>query len=289
MHLGTARTALLAWLRARSQGGAFLLRLEDLDGPRMKPGAAEALMGDLRWLGLDWDEGPDRGGPQGPYEQSRRLDRYQAAFDGLKAQGVLFPCSCSRRELDGIASAPHGDESLYPGLCRRGPLHPERPQAWRFAMPQAEAVDDRFQGLQAPLRDDFVVRRADGAFSYQLACAVDDLAMGVTEVLRGDDLLASAARQQALFRAWGRTPPAWLHVPLLLGADGSRLAKRHGATAVAQWRAAGWKAEALVGLLAQTLGLAPVGAKVMPTDLVAGFEVGKLDREAWRFQGPWPD
>ena len=162
IHLGTARTALVAWLRARSQGGILVLRMEDLDGPRVRPGAAEALLEDLRWLGLDWDEGPDVGGPCGPYTQSERRDHYERAFARLQSAGQLFPCTCSRKEIAEIASAPHGEEALYPGTCHRGPTHPDRAPAWRFRQRGAAAFVDllagpspagaRRRGLRGPTR-----------------------------------------------------------------------------------------------------------------------------------------
>lgn len=215
LHLGTARAALVAWQRARDAKGRFLMRIEDIDGPRVLPGAQEALLEDLRWLGIDWDSEP--------WVQSQRLEAYQAAVEALKAKDLLYPCTCTRKEIAGIASAPHGEDGPpYTGACRQGPSHPGRPAAWRFKM--AEAADD------------FVVQRADGVFAYQLACAVDDAAMGVTEVVRGEDLRSSAKRQAALLAALGAPAPAYWHVPLVLGPDGERLAKRNGAKAIADYR-----------------------------------------------------
>jgi glutamyl-tRNA synthetase len=230
LHLGTVRAACVAWRRARQAQGLFVLRIEDIDGPRVVAGAQEALLRDLQWLRLSWDEGPDTGGPHGPYVQSQRLDHYQRALDQLKAQGLAYPCTCSRRELAAVASAPHDEDGPpYTGACRQGPTHPERPAAWRFKM--------------ADPADDFVLQRADGVFAYQLACAVDDGAMGITEVVRGEDLRSSAPRQAALLRALGLPVPDYWHVPLLLGLDGQRLAKRNGAKAVAQLREEGLSAE----------------------------------------------
>ena len=226
LHLGTARAALLAWQRARQAGGRFVLRIEDIDSPRVVAGSQAALLQDLRWLGLDWDEGPDVGGPHGPYVQSQCLDRYQAALDRLKAAGLAYPCTCSRKEIAGIASAPHGEDGPpYTGACRQGPSHPERPAAWRFKM--------------ADPADDFVLQRADGVFAYQLACAVDDAATGITEVVRAEDLRSSAGRQSALLQALGLPVPAYWHLPLLLGPDGQRLAKRNGAKPIAAYREEG--------------------------------------------------
>jgi glutamyl-tRNA synthetase len=234
LHLGTARTALLAWQRARWAGGKFILRIEDLDSPRVVVGAEADLLRDLSWLGLDWDEGPDVGGPFGPYVQSQRLGSYQDALDALKAKGLVYPCTCTRKEIAGIASAPHGNEGpAYPGLCREKPCHPGRPAAWRFNVGNDPAGD-------------FVVQRADGVFSYQLACAVDDAAMGITEVVRGEDLKGSESWQRALLEALGHVPPKYLHTPLMLGPDGQRLSKRHGSIAIAELREAGRTPESLV-------------------------------------------
>jgi glutamyl-tRNA synthetase len=218
LHLGTARAALVAWQRARRAAGVMVLRLEDLDAPRVVPGSAESLLEDLQWLGLDWDEGP--------YVQSQRLTLYQDALERLKLLGLAYPCTCSRKEIAGVASAPHGDEGPpYTGACRQGPSHPGRPAAWRFKM--------------ADFADDFVLQRADGIFAYQLACAVDDGLMGITEVVRGEDLRSSAPRQAALLAALGYPAPAYVHVPLLLGADGQRLAKRNGAPPIRELRDSG--------------------------------------------------
>lgn len=243
LHLGTARTALIAWKRARAAGGRFLLRFEDLDAPRVVAGAEAAMIEDLRWLGLDWDGAPLR--------QSGRLALYQAALDSLKASGRAYPCTCSRKEIEASASAPHGDEGpAYPGSCRAGVTHPGRAPSWRFRMDAPEPFADGVCGSQTGLQDDFVLQRADGVFSYQLACAVDDAAQGVTEAVRADDLLGSASRQQALHKALGQASPAWYHVPLLLGSDGQRLSKRHGSVSVAAYREAGWTAQRLRDLLA---------------------------------------
>jgi glutamyl-tRNA synthetase len=292
LHLGSARTALVAWLRARALGGAFVLRVEDLDAPRVVAGAEAAMRADLRWLGLDWDEGPDVGGPHAPYGQSARTHRYADALTRLRAAGLVYPCTCTRREIAAIASAPHGlDEEgpRYPGTCRSGPTHPERPASFRFRMPEpAPGFVDALGGAFAPGAlggGDFVVARSDGTFSYQLAVVVDDLAMGITEVVRGDDLRSSVPRQLALAEALGGTPPAWLHVPLVLAADGQRLGKRHGSTSLAALREAGHTPAAIIGRLAQTLGLAAPGEALLPEALVSRFDLAKLPREATRLPG----
>jgi glutamyl-tRNA synthetase len=282
IHLGTARTALVAWLAARARGGALVLRVEDLDAPRVRPGALERMLDDLRWLGLDWDEGPDVGGPLGPYVQSQRLARYDEAISTLEARGHLFRCTCSRKEIESVASAPHGEDGpLYPGTCRRAPSHPERPAALRFRLERTEGFVDAVRGpIPAGLgAGDFVVRRADGVYAYQLAVVVDDLAMRITEVVRGDDLLGSTPRQIALARALGAEPPAYAHVPLVLGPDGQRLAKRHGGATIADQREAGASPERLIGRLARSLGLRHDDRPVQALELVEGFSLASLARE----------
>lgn len=277
IHLGTARTALVAWLAARAAGGAFVLRVEDLDAPRVKVGALEAMLDDLRWLGLDWDEGPDVGGPHAPYAQSERRDRYDAAIETLARSGRVFPCTCSRKEIESVASAPHGEEAVYPGTCRAGPTHPERAAALRFRFDHTDARRflDGVHGEVGPGlgAGDFVVRRADGVHSYQLAVIVDDLAMAITDVVRGDDLLSSTPRQIALIEALGGSVPRYAHVPLVLGPDGQRLAKRHGAVTVREQRERGVTREALTGRLARSLGLVDRDAPIAAADLIAGFSL----------------
>ncbi|QJC52197.1 tRNA glutamyl-Q(34) synthetase GluQRS [Paenibacillus albicereus] len=282
MHLGNARTALLAWLQIRRLGGSFLLRMEDIDGPRSRPDYAEAALRDLRWLGLDWDEGPDRGGPRGPYTQSERHALYEQALERLRGQGLLYPCYCSRAELAAVASAPHGLASegpAYPGTCRclteeeRRERALRKPPSLRFAVPPGRIVrfDDECAGPQETppgAGGDFVVRRADGIFSYQLAVAVDDAAMGITHVLRGSDLLDSTPRQLLLLEALGLAPPRYAHVPLLMGPDGKRLAKRHGGTSLQALREAGVRPERVVGLLARWSGLLERAEPVRPRELV---------------------
>jgi glutamyl-tRNA synthetase len=281
IHLGTARTALVAWLAARAAGGAFVLRVEDLDAPRVKPGALEAMLEDLRWLGLDWDEGPDVGGAFAPYTQSARCDRYDAAIETLRPRGLLFPCTCSRKEIESIASAPHaGEEAIYPGTCRGGPTHPGRAASLRFRFDRDDAkgfVD----GVHGPIASglgagDFVVRRADGVHSYQLAVVVDDLAMEITDVVRGDDLLSSTPRQIALIEALGGHTPRYAHVPLVLGPDAQRLAKRHGAVTVREQRDRGVTPESLIARLARSLGLVDRDDPIAARELVHGFSLDRI-------------
>lgn len=282
LHLGNLSSSLLAWIQARALGGRVVLRIEDLDPPRCVPGAERRIIEDLRWLGLDWDEGPDVGGPCGPYVQSERCERYREVLCELDASGHTYPCTCSRKEIASIASAPHGDDGpVYPGLCRDGPLHPERDAAVRFRMPDPPpSFVDVFAGPQEGLGPgDFVVSRKDGVYAYQLACVVDDHDERITEVLRGDDLLSSTPRQIALYRALGWEVPAFCHVPLVLGPDGERLAKRHGSISLAELRDAGWSPERVIGHLAAGAGLIDREAPVAARELVTTFDLERLRHE----------
>jgi glutamyl-tRNA synthetase len=283
VHLGVARTSLLAWLAARAASGALVMRIEDIDTPRVVPGSAAAIMEQLRWLGLDWDEGPDVGGPHAPYVQSARTNLYADAIETLRARGFVYPCTCSRKEIAQVASAPHGDLGpLYPGTCSAGRSHADRPAAQRFRMPKvAPSFVDRVHGsYTAGVSDDFVLRRADGVYSYQLAVVVDDLAMGIIEVVRGDDLLSSTPRQLALYSALGASPPAFLHVPLVLDADGRRMSKRFGSPGIPELRAAGMHPEQLVGKLAKSLGLTDTDAPLTAAELVAHYDPARLSQRS---------
>jgi glutamyl-tRNA synthetase len=242
LHLGSLFTALLAWLQARSLEGTFVVRIEDLDRARALP-VVDAQLAALKRVGIDWDEGPDVGGPHAPYLQSQRGPSYARALHALREAGLIYPCYCSRADILRAAEAPHGpgDEGpRYPGTCRE--LRQEerdrrerqgRPAAWRFRAPVGPiAFDDLVcgrvsQDVQAQVGD-FVLQRADGVIAYQLAVVVDDLAMGVTHILRGRDLLASTPRQILLYQALGAPPPGFAHVPLLVGTDGEKLSKRNG-------------------------------------------------------------
>ena len=291
LHLGNARTALLAWLDARSRGGAFIMRLEDLDRARVQPGAEARQLDDLRWLGLDWDEGPDRGGPFAPYRQSERAARYDAAIDGLLRAGRAFRCACSRADVARAASAPHDDgEPRYPGTCRDA--DPAEVIARAAAQRRAPAI--RFAGRGEPIDshdevhgevaadpmgvDDFVLRRADGTAAYQLAVVVDDAAMQVTRVVRGDDLRTSTPRQLALYRALGLGPPAFAHVPLVVTPGGERLAKRTRPASLASLRARGVAPELVVGALGASAGLVADARPVTAAGLVGGFSLAAIPR-----------
>lgn len=279
LHLGNVRSALLGWLWARASGGEFLLRVEDLDPDRCKPVFTEGLFEDLAWLGLDWD------GPV--WKQSERTALYDEALAQLAAKGRAYRCWCSRAEVARAASAPHlGEEGpIYPGTCREGGVpKPGRQPAWRFRVaPGVERFEDALHGLvtQDVEREvgDFTIRRIDGVASYQLAVVVDDALSGVTHVLRGEDLLSSTGRQLQLQRALGHAAPRYAHVPLLMQADGKRLAKREGASTVAGLRALGWSAERVIGQLAAWSGLGD-GTPVSARSLVAGFSLERVKKEA---------
>ncbi|MBW5448079.1 tRNA glutamyl-Q(34) synthetase GluQRS [Cohnella sp. CFH 77786] len=300
LHLGNAGTALLAWLQVRSRGGEIVLRMEDLDQPRCKPEWAARTLDDMRWLGLDWDEGPDAGGPCGPYEQSKRGDRYAEALDKLERAGLLYRCYCSRADLLSVGNAPHGLQSegpAYPGTCRklsegeRMAREAEKTPSLRFAMPDRPVAF--LDGMAGPMAypagagGDFVVKRADGIVGYQLAVVVDDAAMGITDVLRGWDLLDSTPRQLLLAEALGEPAPRYAHAPLVLGPDGKRLAKRHGDIAVSALRESGVKPEAIVGLLGWLYGLLGKSEPVPASALISSFHTARIPRGSVQLPGDW--
>ncbi len=268
MHLGHARTALVAWLRARTQKGAIVMRIEDLDLPRVRKGSEASILHDHEWLGLDWDEGP--------VNQSERFDRYEAVLRNLEPH--TFACTCTRKELQ-AGAAPHGAPNAYPGTCRKGPTHPERDAATRFRVEGPLGFTDLLHGSLEFPRSDFVVKRSDELYAYQLAVVVDDHDMDITEVVRGDDLLASTVLQISLYNALGWSVPTWLHVPLVLGADGQRLAKRHGAIGIGAYRDAGWSRERVLGLLSQSLGLSDDDAPTDLDTLRARFSLDAISRD----------
>jgi glutamyl-tRNA synthetase len=265
LHLGHARTFWTAQERARAAGGTLILRNDDLDRDRVRPEFVRGFLEDLRWFGCEWSEGPDIGGPFAPYSQSERLPRYRDAFERLRAGGFIYPCTCSRKDILSALTAPHAadDEPIYPGNCRAqavpapdsGASNEDsgRPPSWRFRVPVGEAVEfvDGHFGPQRLVAGhdfgDFLVWRHDGLPSYQLACVVDDAAMGITEVVRGADLLVSTARQLLLFRALGLRSPAFYHCPLVTDEQGVRLAKRHAALSLRALREAGKSPEEVRG------------------------------------------
>ena len=286
LHLGNVRTFMIAWLRARSQGGKVIFRMEDLDHPKDKPGAAAQAVEDLRWLGFDWDE---------EYVQSERVDCYRRALDGIRE--LVYPCVCSRKDVESAQSAPHAGEQLhYPGICRgRFRTWQEARAAkgatpcWRFRVPDGTAVafDDAFAGHYeqnvSETLGDFPLARDEFGAGYTLACAVDDLLMGVTEVVRGDDLLAATPAQILLARELSKAVgsnrlPSYCHVPLVIGRDGKRLAKRHGDTRIASYREQGRSPEEILGFLAASCGWADRGEHVSLADLVPRFDLGAIPR-----------
>jgi glutamyl-tRNA synthetase len=292
IHVGNARTALAAWLSVRSRDGTFVWRVEDLDGPRVVPGLAEAQMEDLAWLGLDWDEGPDVDGPHAPYLQSERSDLYEAALRRLAEAGRLFPCRLSRKDLQAVASAPHGgEEAPYPASLRPRELSPDwfeqrTDAAFRFLVDDRPvSFTDRVFGPITEQVDqavgDFVLKRRDGLYAYQLAVVVDDLAMGIDDVVRGSDLLASTARQIQLIAALGGTPPAYAHVPLMLSSRGEKLSKRDQGLTLRSLREEGASPQAVTGYLAHSLGLLDRPEPCRPADLVPIFAWEKIGRADW--------
>jgi glutamyl-tRNA synthetase len=249
LHLGHARTFWTAQCRARAASGLLILRNDDLDRSRVRAEFVAALIEDLKWFGFSWQEGPDIGGPFGPYNQSERLQLYRRSFEQLRALNAVYPCTCSRQDVLRALNAPHQseEEPLYPGTCRNKRIE-EIPHGtrvnWRFRVPHLRTISfhDFGFGPQAFLAGgdfgDFVVWRHDDLPAYQLACVVDDAAMEITEVVRGADLLMSTARQILLYETLGLTPPSWYHCPLVLDQQGNRLAKRHDALSLRALRSA---------------------------------------------------
>lgn len=279
-HVGNARTYLIAWLAARSQGGRVVLRIEDIDSPRIKAGAAAQAMADLAWLGLDW-EGE-------PVVQTTRLPLYEAALRRLRERELVYPCTCSRTDIERAASAPHAEHEgpVYPGNCshRRAAdaaALAGQPFAWRFRVgSRTPAFVDGYRGpTQLDLRTlggDFVVWKAAGTPAYQLAVVVDDAAQGVTQVVRGDDLVPSTPRQLLLYEALGLPPPHFVHVPLVVGPDGRRLAKRHGDTRLAALRTAGVRPQALLGLLAWSCGWLEAPGPITAQELLPHYHLESI-------------
>jgi glutamyl-tRNA synthetase len=278
LHLGNLRTALLAWLFARSAGARFRVRLEDLDRSRVRSGIEEAQLSDLLAIGLDWDGLIVR--------QSERMELYEETMERLDAEGLLYPCYCTRAEIRAAASAPHGISASdrYPGTCRNLTADQRaereaagRPPALRVRSENARITfEDRLLGRIEEEVDDFVVRRNDRTPAYQLAVVVDDAAQGIGEVVRGADLADSTPRQILLARLLGLPEPTYVHVPLVLGPDGQRLAKRHGAVALSDRQEGPDRVRAW---MARTLGLAETGETPSMEDLIARFEPARLPRE----------
>ncbi|MCT0226889.1 tRNA glutamyl-Q(34) synthetase GluQRS [Synechococcus sp. CS-1331] len=268
LHRGNLRTALLGWLHARLRGGEWLLRLDDLDTPRNRPGAEASILADLRWLGLDWD---------GPLlRQSQRRGLYATVLSALRRQGLLYPCRCSRRLLADI-SAPDGALTVYPGTCRGrdggwGPLQGRLP-SWRLRLGpgvlrwlESYGPPGQLDGPSAV--GDVVLRRADGFLAYHLATAVDELSLGISDVVRGCDLWSATGAQVAVMAALGADPPSYGHVPLWSDGQGRRLSKREGGEGLAAYRQRGLDAASVVGYLAASAGLVPAGGRLSAIELL---------------------
>jgi glutamyl-tRNA synthetase len=280
LHLGNLRTALVSWLDARSQGGQWLLRLDDLDTPRNRAGATASILDDLQWLGLTWD------GP--PVFQSQRRGLYASVLSALRRDGFLYPCRCSRRLLADI-SAPHGSLSVYPGFCRGltplwGPQNQRLP-SWRLRLPPTPLVWQERLAAEGSMEGsrqvgDLVLRRADGLVAYHLATAVDELALGISDVLRGADLWSSTGAQVAVMGVLGHSPPRYGHVPLWHDLQGHRLSKREGSAGLAGLRAQGMDAPGVIGLLAASAGLVPQGSRLSGDELLQ--EMHAIDSDYWR-------
>lgn len=291
LHLGNARSFLLAWLSIRARGGTLRMRVEDIDGPRVKEGAVEQALEDVAWLGLDFDGVP--------MFQSERLARYEQAVETMLRAGLAYPCVCSRKEVEEAASAPHEswqDAVVYPGTCRgRFRTREEaksatgRDPAVRFRVDvEAMPFTDGFRGDQpGRIRGDFVIQKRDGGPAYQMAVVVDDAATGITEVLRGDDLLVSTPRQLLLYSALGVDPPTFVHVPLVVGEDGKRLAKRHGDTSLRRFREEGVAAAKVVGYLAWSCGFRSNPDPCTVGELLPDFGLSSLSPEPAVAREPW--
>ncbi len=290
LHLGSARTALFNWLCARGQGGTFVLRIEDTDRERSSSELERSIIDDLKWLGLDWDEGPDVGGPHGPYRQSERDEIYRIHARRLVEEGKAYPCYCTLEELEekkrqALAS---GKMPIYDGACRS--LAPEEraeresrglEPALRFEVPRHDITfEDLLHGSMRFSPDvigDFIIVRSDGTAGFNFSVVVDDATMGITHVIRGEDHLTNTARHVLLFEALGYPVPLYLHHSLLLGPDGSKMSKRHGATSVPEYRDAGYLPEALANYLAMLSWSPPEDNEVLDREaLLKLFDIGDL-------------
>lgn len=295
LHLGNARTFLINWALARQHGWEIILRIDDLDGPRVKPGAAAGAIEDLKWLGLDWHGQP-------AYQRAV-LSPYHEALNRLRDRGLTYPCTCTRREIEWAQSAPHAEEHemRYPGTCRpseKGKSNPPtaadpltafdaHPVGWRLIVPNRSIeFADQIHGTQSvnvqEQTGDFLVATKSGLPAYQLAVVVDDAHQGVTDIVRGDDLISSTGRQLWLYRLLELAPPAPLprywHLPLVLGPDGRRLAKRHGDTRLASYRQRGTTARRVIGLLAYWCGITTKRTEMTSATFCEGFDLSCLPR-----------
>jgi len=291
LHVGNARTALVAWCAARHHGGSFTIRIEDLDQPRVISDVKDAHLEDLRWLGIDWDHGPDVGGPHAPYLQSQRLDYYQTALDKLHALNMLFPCGLSRKNIREQISASTESSCAYPAYLRPSNLSTNwyeeansdmtiRCKAPQLRINFIDAVCGPQSENVGATVGDFPLRRRDGVFSYQLAVSVDDLDMGITEIVRGRDLIGSTARQLWLIDLLGGTPPCYAHVPLMVNPHGEKLSKRDSSMSLCSIRDSGVTSEAFVGYLAWTLGWIPKPCSIPAKNLVQFFDWHSMSQQS---------
>jgi glutamyl-tRNA synthetase len=293
LHVGGARTALYNWLYARRHGGVFILRIEDTDVDRSKPELETAILESMKWLGLDWDEGPIVGGPCGPYRQSERRARYRELAAGLERAGAAYPCFCTAEELAARRARAEAEHRAwkYDGACRNlsavdvaAHRASGRPHALRFRVPDSgvTSFDDQVFGhIEVANSDleDFVLERSDGHPTYHLGVVADDLDMRVTDVIRGADHLSNTPKQILMYRALGAPEPRFAHLPLILGPDKQRLSKRHGATAVGAYRDQGVLPEALVNFLALLGWTPPDGKEIVATDeMIRAFEITAVSK-----------
>jgi nondiscriminating glutamyl-tRNA synthetase len=298
LHLGNARTALFNFLLAARYGGRFVLRIEDTDASRTQEAMVDALCADLAWLGLDWDEGPDRPGPHAPYRQSQRTALYQQYFQRLESEQLAYPCFCSSLELDLArrAQLAAGRPPRYAGTCREltaneraARLAQGRKPSLRFRVPGGRRIEfeDLVHGAQSYLSDDigdFIIRREDGTAAFFFSNALDDALMGVTHVLRGEDHLSNTPRQRLLLEALALRPPLYGHVSLLVGDDGTPLSKRHGATGVRELREAGYASQAVCNHLFRLGHSTPLNQMLSAPQMAAAFDLAHLQRAPAHFE-----
>lgn len=282
LHVGGARTALFSWLFARKHGGTFILRIEDTDLERSTPESVNAILEGMTWLGLDYDEGP--------FFQTKRFDRYNQVIDQLLAQGLAYRCDCPRERLESLRESQMAQKvkPRYDGRCQGRDIDPATPHVIRFRNPVSGSVrvDDLVQGpvtFSNEELDDLIIRRTDGSPTYNLSVVVDDMDMDISHVIRGDDHLNNTPRQINILRALGREPPRYAHVPMILGDDGARLSKRHGAVSVVQYRDAGYLPEALLNYLVR-LGWSHGDQELFSIDqMIELFDIGQVNKSASSF------
>ncbi len=294
LHIGNARTAIMNWLFARHTAGRYILRIEDTDRERSTESFETAILDDLQWLGLDWDEGPHVGGMHGPYRQSERRDIYLEQVKGLREAGKIYPCFCTPEELDARRRAmlERGESVGYDGRCRQLTADQEvrftkegRDPVFRFRVDVENVVfEDLVKGpisFQSENVGDFVIIRSDGMPMYNFACVVDDHFMEISHIIRGDDHVSNTPRQILLYQAFGWPPPVFAHIPMILGKDRMRLSKRHGATSVSQYRESGYLPEALVNFLSLLAWSSESGDEILSTDrLIQEFDFGRVSKAA---------